>query len=131
MTAPNGVALSPDDKTLYVAQSGGEKPVIMAFALNDDGTADAGRVLFDATGGVNGEEGRLRRHEGRRRRDALRHGPGRRAGHHADGKHLGTIAPGPQPTANCAFGDADGMTLYMTSDMYLCRVRLKVKGDRF
>jgi gluconolactonase len=46
-----------------------------------------------------------------------------------DGKHLGTIDTG-QATANCAFGD-DGRTLYMTADMYLMRVRLKVKGVGF
>ncbi|MCA9258154.1 MAG: SMP-30/gluconolactonase/LRE family protein, partial [Planctomycetales bacterium] len=43
-----------------------------------------------------------------------------------DGRHLGTIETG-ELIANCAFGD-EGSTLYMTSNMYLCRVRLKTRG---
>ena len=40
-----------------------------------------------------------------------------------DGTLLGRIDTG-VPTANCGFGD-DGSTLYITADMYLCRIRLK------
>ncbi len=47
-----------------------------------------------------------------------------------DGKHLGTIQTG-QATSNCAFGGADGRTLYMTADDYLMRVQLKTKGLGF
>ena len=43
-----------------------------------------------------------------------------------DGKHLGTIKTG-EATANCAWGD-DGSTLYITADMYLCRLKTKTKG---
>jgi len=43
------------------------------------------------------------------------------------GKHLGTINTG-EATANCAFGDRDGSMLYITADMYLCRVRTRTKG---
>src|SRR4029079_4407235 len=54
MTFPNGIALSPDEKTLYVAQSDGKTPVIMAFELNAaDGTIKlTGRGVFAATPGV-------------------------------------------------------------------------------
>ena len=128
MLAPNGIALSPDEKTLYVAQSNREKPVIMAFAIKDDGTTDAGRVFFDATGGINGKQGGFDGMKVAADGTVFATGPGGVLVITPEGKHLGTIAPGPQPTANCAFGDADGMTLYMTSDMYLCRIRLKVKG---
>ena len=47
----------------------------------------------------------------------------------ADGTHLGTLATG-EATANCAFGD-DGTTLYITADMYLCRVKTTTKGRGF
>jgi gluconolactonase len=40
-----------------------------------------------------------------------------------DGKVLGKIRI-PEPTANCAFDDAE-QTLYTTSNMYLCRIKLK------
>jgi gluconolactonase len=45
------------------------------------------------------------------------------------GTHLGTILTG-QATGNCTFGD-DGRTLYITADMYLMRVKVKVKGLGF
>jgi gluconolactonase len=133
MTAPNGIALSPDEKTLYVANSDGKLPVVMAFTLKGDGTVDAGRVMFDMsaemkTGKKGAPDGLKVAADG----TLFATGPG---GVHVitpDGKHLGTIAPGTDfPTANCAFGDADGKTLYMTSDMLLCRVRLNVKGNGF
>jgi gluconolactonase len=43
-----------------------------------------------------------------------------------EGKHLGTINTG-EATANCAWGD-NGSTLYITADMYLCRVKTLTKG---
>ena len=42
------------------------------------------------------------------------------------GKLLGRLNTG-QATANCAFGE-DGKTLFITADMYLCRVRTNVTG---
>jgi gluconolactonase len=42
------------------------------------------------------------------------------------GQHLGTILTG-QATANCAWGD-EGSTLYITADMYLCRVKTRTQG---
>src|SRR5687768_190437 len=50
MSAPNGIALSPDEKTLYVANSDPAKAIWMAFELKDGGASvGAGRVLFDST----------------------------------------------------------------------------------
>jgi gluconolactonase len=43
------------------------------------------------------------------------------------GKHLGTINTG-EATANCAWGGSDGSELYITADMYLCRVKTKTHG---
>jgi gluconolactonase len=131
MSAPNGIALSPDEKTLYVANSDGQKPFIMAFPLKDDGTLGDGRVFFDASNGVNGKKGGFDGMKIAADGTLFATGPGGVLVITPDGKHLGTIAPGPQPTANCAFGDADGKTLYMTSDMYLCRVKLNVTGNGF
>jgi gluconolactonase len=44
----------------------------------------------------------------------------------ADGTLLGRIDTG-EATANCAFG-GDGSMLYITADMYLCRIKTKTKG---
>ncbi len=135
MTFPNGIALSPDETTLYVAQSDGGAPVIMAFAHNPaDGTITLpGRVFFDA--GAEMKAGKKGAPDGLKIAadgTLFATGPGGVLVITPEGKHLGTIAPGPDfPTANCAFGDADGKTLYMTSDMNLCRIRLNVKGNGF
>jgi gluconolactonase len=40
LKAPNGIAFSPDEKTLYVAQSLSDEPVIMAHPVKPDGTID-------------------------------------------------------------------------------------------
>ena len=45
--APNGIALSPDERTLYVNQSDPKSPVIKAFPVRDDGTLGEG-ALYEA-----------------------------------------------------------------------------------
>jgi gluconolactonase len=45
------------------------------------------------------------------------------------GKHLGTFQL-PEIPANCAWGDADGRTLYMTARTGLYRIKLKARGVR-
>ncbi len=49
MTRPNGIALSPDEKTLYVAQSDGARPIIRAFDVQPDGSVANSRVFYDAS----------------------------------------------------------------------------------
>ena len=46
-----------------------------------------------------------------------------------EGKHLGTLSTGTR-IANVGWGD-DGRTLYLTADMYLCRIRTLTKGAGF
>jgi gluconolactonase len=43
VTRPNGIALSPDERTLYVASSDPDKAIWMAFPVTDDGTLGEGR----------------------------------------------------------------------------------------
>jgi gluconolactonase len=45
-----------------------------------------------------------------------------------DGKHLGTINPDNQATANCNWG-GDGSVLYITADMNVCRVKTRTMGN--
>ena len=49
LRAPNGIGLSPDGRTLYVGQSDGDRPVVMAYDLAPDGSVSNGRVFFDTT----------------------------------------------------------------------------------
>ena len=125
---PNGIALSPDQKTLYIAVSDPQNTRVMAYDLQDDGTAKNGRVFFNAQplksaerkGGCDGmkvdSNGNI-----------WTTGPGGVLVISKDGKHLGSILTG-QATANCAFGGADRGMLYITADMFLLRVKTLAKG---
>ncbi|MEQ8847985.1 SMP-30/gluconolactonase/LRE family protein [Botrimarina sp.] len=129
MTRPNGIALSPDEKTLYVAQSDPDAPLINAFDLTGELGVANERVFFDA-----GEL--LKERRGLPDGMAVDNdgvlfatGPGGVLVLSPEGEHLGTIRTG-ELISNCTFGD-DGQTLYMTSDRYLCRVRTATKGLGF
>ena len=115
MTKPNGIAFSPDEKTLYVANSDPQKAVWMAFAVKADGTLGQGQVFYDATEfhkDLDEAQGPAGRHEGGQGRQPVRGRAGRHAGASPRGKLLGMIATG-VATANCNWGD-DGSTLYIT-----------------
>ncbi|HKB01052.1 MAG TPA: SMP-30/gluconolactonase/LRE family protein [Gemmataceae bacterium] len=132
MTRPNGIALSPDEKTLYVANSDPDKAVWMAFPVKEDGTLGAGRVFFDSTARVKEKEKYPGLPDGLKvSQDGTiwATGPGGVFVFTPEGKHLGTLATG-VPTANCGFGD-NGTTLYITADKSLVRVKTKVKGLGF
>ena len=127
MTRPNGIAFSPDEKTLYVAQSDPDKAVIMAFTVLPNGLVDKGRVFFDATPmakqGLRGLPDGLRVDKSG---NLWATGPGGVLVLAPDATLLGRIDAG-EATANCAWGD-DGSTLYLTADMYLCRIKTNTKG---
>lgn len=129
LSAPNGIAFSPDEKTLYVAQSDPNAPIWMAFDVQDDGTISNGRVLLDGTELLKKSKGLPDGLKCDKQGNLFATGPGGVLVISPDGKHLGTISTG-EKISNCAFGD-DGKTLYMTSDMYLCRIRLSTTGVGF
>lgn len=126
MTRPNGIGFSPDEKTLYVANSDPKKAVWMAFPLKDDGTLGEGRVFFDATKWVGKRKGLPDGLKVDRDGNVFATGPGGVLVFAADGTYLGRVDPG-EPTANCGWGD-DGSTLYVTANMHLCRIRTTTKG---
>ncbi len=128
LSRPNGVALSPDEKTLYVGSTEGKEPFVKAYTLNADGTVASSRIFFDGSALM--KSGRGGGFDGLRvdaQGNIWTSGPGGILIVSPAGKHLGTILTG-RPTANCAFGDADHQTLYITSNESLLRVRTKVKG---
>lgn len=127
LSRPNGIAFSPDEKTLYVANSDPRRAVWMAFDVKADGTLANGRVLFDATKMVSPQRKGLP--DGLKvdaKGNLFATGPGGVLVITPAGKHLGTINTG-EATANCAWGD-DGSTLYITADMFLARVKTKTSG---
>jgi gluconolactonase len=124
LSRPNGIALSPDEKMLYIAQSDPEKARYYAFDLDEMGNVISGKVLFDATSLQNssrkGLPDGLKVHSSG---TLFATGPGGVLVISSDGKHLGTILT-ENGTANCAF-DSDEKYLYMTADGYLMRIVLK------
>jgi gluconolactonase len=126
MTRPNGLAFSPDEKTLYVANSDENYRMWMRFDVNDDGTVRNGRVFADVSGEP--EEGLP---DGMKI-DSLGNiwttGPGGIWVFTPAGKHIGTIKPPEQP-ANCAWGE-DGKTLFITANTGLYRLRTSIQGQK-
>ena len=127
MTRPNGIAFSPDHKTLYVAQSDPKAAIWKSFPVKADGTLGDSKLLYDATKAV--EEKLLGLPDGLKvdkDGNLWATGPGGVYIFTAKGKLLGRISTG-ERTANCAWGN-DGSTLYITADMYLCRIQTKTRG---
>jgi gluconolactonase len=122
---PNGIAFSPDEKILYVSNSG--PPKWMRYSVHADGTVDDGRVLYDASSekGVGGPDGI----KVDRRGNVWGSGPGGVWILSPTGKHLGTIAV-PERVGNLAWGDEDGKTLYIVASTSVYRIRTKVGGVR-
>jgi len=129
MTRPNGIAFSPDEKTLYVANSDPKQAVWMAFDVTADGLIAGGRVLYDATEWVGKRKGLPDGMTVDQSGNLFATGPGGVNVFAPDGTFLGRIDSG-EATANCTFG-GDGSVLYVTADMYVCRIKTNTKGLGF
>ena len=127
LTFPNGLALSPDEKTLYVAVSDPAKAVWMAYDLKEDGTVANGRVFFDSTSLTKDRKGLPDGMKVDREGNLWASGPGGIFVFAPDATVLGMIAFD-VPTANCAWA-GDGSTLYITSNHDLCRLKTRAKGN--
>ena len=119
---PNGVALSPDEKMLYVSQSNGGTPYITAYPVKKDGLLGDGKIFFDFS----------------KQRDEIKQGAADgikidAAGNMYAGAANGVVVISPKgvvlgriatgvPTSNCALGNG---YLYITAHHYVCRVKLK------
>jgi gluconolactonase len=127
LSRPNGLAFSPDEKKLYVANSDPARALWMEFSVTADGGIGEGKVFKDVTNMVSKENPGLP--DGLKVDEAgnlFATGPG---GIHVlapDGATLGRLETG-QPTANCAWGD-DGSVLYITANMYILRVKTLTRG---
>jgi len=120
---PNGIALSPDESILYVANSGGAVTGWMAYDVGADGLSNP-RVFYDITGveGLGGADGMKVDVAG----NVFATGPGGVWIFSPDGTHLGTLQPG-EALTNVGWGD-DGRTLYITGRTALYRIRLSTSG---
>jgi gluconolactonase len=122
--APNGIAFSPDERKLYVADSA--RSLWFVFDVKKDGTLSVGRVLFDGAELSKGRPGVA---------DSLKvdvfgnifaAAPGGLFILSPEGTLLGRFGLG-TATGNCAWGE-DGTTLFITSNHILYRIRLNTKG---
>ena len=124
---PNGLGFSPDERTLYVANSDPARRIWMRYAVNRDGTLGPGTVHYDATAdaarGI--PDGMKVDNAG----NLVATGPGGVFFISPEGKLLGRIEMTEQP-ANVAFGGDDGRTLYVTARTSIYRVPLVGGGPR-
>ena len=127
LNGPNGIALSPDEKFLYVGNWDPEKKVVMRYEVNADATLSNGKVFFDMTKapGEDAIDGVKVDQKG----NLYVCGPGGIWVISAEGKHLGTIKA-PKNPHNIAWGGPDGKTLYITAQNTLYRMPLNIPGIR-
>jgi gluconolactonase len=120
---PNGLAFSPDERTLYVANTR-TRMFIHAFDVHPDGGLINHRSFVSMSSPEEGvPDGMKVDVEGR----IFCTGPGGTWVFDPTGKHLGTIRT-PEIPANCAFGGSDYRTLFFTARKSLYSVRVKVPG---
>ncbi|WP_209347175.1 SMP-30/gluconolactonase/LRE family protein [Pontixanthobacter sp. CEM42] len=123
MTFPNGAALSPDERYLYVAQSDPDAPLVERFDLNGD---MKGEVWFDVAPYTKGTPGLPDGMAVATSGHMFLAGPGGVLLVDPSGKCLGRIGTG-SATANCTFG-GDGSTLFITAQDRLLRISTKATG---
>jgi gluconolactonase len=129
LRGPNGIALSPDERTLYVSNADAARPVWLAYELRSDGTLGASRVLADASEWMKTRPGGPDGIDVDAAGNLFTAGPGGIYVFAPDGAHLGTLLTG-SATSNCAFG-GDGGDLYVTAGAAVLRVRLATRGLAF
>jgi gluconolactonase len=122
---PNGICFSPDEKYLYIADSG--QKIWMRYRVQPDGSVSDGTLFLDAShdsapGGPDGirvdKNGNL-----------YGAGPGGVWIISPEGKHIGTIRV-PERVSNVTWSEKDGKTLYITASTSVYRIKLKVPGVR-
>lgn len=125
LTFPNGIALSPDEKCLYVSQSDPEAMHIYKLDLRDPNPKpklwiDLSSYANDASPGL--PDGMAMDING----NVFATGPGGIFTITPAGKVLGRIKTG-KGSANCAFGE-DGRTLFITNHDRVVKLRTNTRG---
>lgn len=127
---PNGIALSPDGRTLYVANSDPEHPIWMSYSLDARGDVTGKHVFADASDLLGPDvpglpDGLCVTRDG----VLFASAPGGLLVLGPDGTRLGRIEVD-TAVSNCAFGE-DGGTLYLTAHQRVLRMRVNAVGLGF
>jgi gluconolactonase len=117
---PNGLAFSPDEKVLYVANTLGSQNVY-AFDVQSDGTLANRRVFVNLYGYLDGIKVDMKGNL------YVASNSNSLLIYDSAGKHLWEIII-PERATNCAFGGNDNKTLFITARTSVYRVKLKVAG---
>jgi len=122
LSRPNGLALSPDEGRLYVANSDPEAAYWTVYDLLPDGSLSPGKRLYDATDRTASEKGLPDGMKVHKKGYVFGTGPGGVYVFDPDGTLLGRILTG-EATSNCAF-DAEQTALFITADAYVLKLDL-------
>lgn len=124
LTWPNGIALSPDEKFLYIGSFQQDAPRWYRYELDDTGIPVSGALFFDASAyGDNHPDGMAVDEKG----NLYCTGPQGVLVLSPEGDLMGIIKPDELP-ANCAIGGPENKTLYMTARTGLYAIELKNAG---
>lgn len=137
---PNGIAIAPDQKSLYLVESDSRADrsrCIRAYDLQTDGSVANARVLIDFYPGRSGDgmcldvDGNLYvaagLHATRKTSETLETRPGIHVVT-PQGKLAGFVATPEDTITNCCFGGVDGKTLYVTCSRHLLAIPAKRRG---
>lgn len=120
---PNGLAFSPDEKKLYIDDSS-KRRHIRVFDVGDDGSLSNGRIFHDMNVAEPGSPDGMKV-------DMSGHiyctGAGGVWVFDDKGNHLGTVVT-PEKPANCAWGDDDWKSLYITACTSIYKIRVNIPG---
>jgi len=137
---PNGIVLSPDEKTLYLIEAhpdAGFRRNIMAYSLEASGELSDPRVHINFYPGRSGDgmcidaEGNLYVAAGLHKRRGTSETLETKPGIHVispEGKLLAYRKTPVETITNCTFGGNDLKTLYVTCGKYLLSIRTNIPG---
>ncbi len=126
LTAPNGIAFSPDERTLYVSNADAQRLVWMAYEVRRNGTVGKGRVLFDGTQAFAGRRGTADGMKVDEHGNIFGVGPGGVYVFTPAGRLLGWIDFAGN-VGNVGWGE-DGSTLFIAANSAVYRMRTSTRG---
>lgn len=127
LRSPNGIAFSPDERTLYVSNSQRSRPVWMAYDVRPDGALGSGRQFAEASAWLHPSDGLPDGMKVDRSGHLFATGPGGVHVFAPDGTRLGRIETG-VPTGNLAWGE-DGV-LFIAANHWILRLQTRTGPAR-